>query len=336
MKLCITYSVVEITQMIIFDTKEKTYVEGELIPRFPDYLITKSGNVYSNRCKKWRKLKPSSNIDGYKVVYVRNDSEEKKFFVHHLVLITFVEERRIGMECRHLDGTRDNNKLENLKWGTKSENERDKILHGTNNRGQEPSLSKDEISQIFALREIPLSMKEISQRMGISKALVSITLNKRNPMGIKSSSLKMNDVNYQSLGTKLSIEDIKDMLELSRLGESIDVIALKFQISNLYAKKILNGTGRIKAHQILGDQAPIIRRKIKKTKISEDLILKVFELRSHNFNKKEIAKIVGIARRTVIRIIQRKIWEHVSIPIEILNKVLKLEKKQLDSMTKTG
>lgn len=37
------------------------------------------------------------------------------------------------MEVRHLDGIKFHNWVGNLAWGTKSENEQDKLRHGTNN-----------------------------------------------------------------------------------------------------------------------------------------------------------------------------------------------------------
>jgi len=40
-----------------------------------------------------------------------------------------------GMECRHLDGNPGNNNLENLAWGTREENMKDRVDHGVSNRG---------------------------------------------------------------------------------------------------------------------------------------------------------------------------------------------------------
>lgn len=51
--------------------------------------------------------------------------------VYHLVLEAFVGPRPLGTECRHLDGNSQNDRLDNLCWGTKIENTEDKIRHGT-------------------------------------------------------------------------------------------------------------------------------------------------------------------------------------------------------------
>lgn len=47
-----------------------------------------------------------------------------------LVLETFVGPRPDGMECCHNDGNPLNDRLENLRWDTKSANQLDQVLHG--------------------------------------------------------------------------------------------------------------------------------------------------------------------------------------------------------------
>lgn len=51
--------------------------------------------------------------------------------VHQLVLEAFVGPIPPGMEVRHLNGDPTDNRLENLAYGTHSENMRDRLAHGT-------------------------------------------------------------------------------------------------------------------------------------------------------------------------------------------------------------
>lgn len=52
-------------------------------------------------------------------------------YVHHLVLEAFVGPRPHGMQCRHINGNSLDNRLKNLAWGTPSEDNYDRVRHGT-------------------------------------------------------------------------------------------------------------------------------------------------------------------------------------------------------------
>lgn len=75
-----------------------------------------------------RILKPWRSVGGYNQVYLPG---RKPKLVHRLVLEAFVGPAPEGTECRHLDGDKENNRLDNLQWSTHVENERDKKAHGT-------------------------------------------------------------------------------------------------------------------------------------------------------------------------------------------------------------
>lgn len=78
--------------------------------------------------KKGRVLRPGpSNFGHMSVVLGRKNTR----MVHELVLRAFVGEPLKGQECRHLNGCPSDNRLENLAWGTRSENIRDAVAHGT-------------------------------------------------------------------------------------------------------------------------------------------------------------------------------------------------------------
>lgn len=51
--------------------------------------------------------------------------------VHRMVLTAFIGPAPEGHEALHGDGDPANNRLENLRWGTRSENIRDSVRHGT-------------------------------------------------------------------------------------------------------------------------------------------------------------------------------------------------------------
>ena len=78
-------------------------------------------------------LKTSNGTAGHRLISVGARPNRITAQVHRLVIFAFVgPEPFEGAEVRHLNGIPDDNRLENLKWGTRSENLRDMALHGTN------------------------------------------------------------------------------------------------------------------------------------------------------------------------------------------------------------
>ena len=89
----------------------------------------------SNGNKQHRKgaiLKPGT-AKGYKMVVLCVDGKRKSVTVHSVVALAFLGPREPGIQVRHKDGTRDNNKVSNLEYGTRSENTKDSVGHGTHN-----------------------------------------------------------------------------------------------------------------------------------------------------------------------------------------------------------
>lgn len=65
------------------------------------------------------------------------DGDQISAKVHQLVLLAFIGPRPDGMETRHLDGEAANNTLQNLVYGTHSENTLDSVRHGTDSNGND-------------------------------------------------------------------------------------------------------------------------------------------------------------------------------------------------------
>ena len=112
------------------------------IPGYPGYRVGSFGTVWSSwkrgKCGYgWKQLKPSKHKQGYLYVDLYKEGVKSRFLVHTLVLTSFVGPCPLGMECRHLDRNVANNHDWNLKWGTPTENQQDRVLHGTSNRGEQ-------------------------------------------------------------------------------------------------------------------------------------------------------------------------------------------------------
>lgn len=83
----------------------------------PSYDISRTGEV--RNLVTGRKLKP---YQGDKTGHLRVDLPSGRHYVHQLVTEAFIGPTPAGQEIRHLDNDATNNSLENLCYGTRSQN----------------------------------------------------------------------------------------------------------------------------------------------------------------------------------------------------------------------
>ena len=118
------------------DTRVETW---KAIPGYPSYEVSDCGRVRSvpreahGRTYRSVVLALRESNSGYLLVNLRNAKGERETrTVHTLVLLAFVGAPPRGHEVRHgPGGSTDNRWPENLSYGTKAENEADKVAHGT-------------------------------------------------------------------------------------------------------------------------------------------------------------------------------------------------------------
>jgi hypothetical protein len=87
---------------------------------FPDYQINKNGNIRNKTSKKL--LKHYIEQNGYCRVKLYDNGKECKFYVHRLVAICFLSPVKGKEEVDHINRNREDNRLCNLRWCNRSEN----------------------------------------------------------------------------------------------------------------------------------------------------------------------------------------------------------------------
>lgn len=104
--------------------------EWKQIVGFPNYEISTKGNIRTkerlnnkNDIKKSKLLSKRKNNVGYEYVILSNKTQKHKTLtVHRLMAKTFLNNYSDNLEVNHINGIKDDNRIENLEMTTHSEN----------------------------------------------------------------------------------------------------------------------------------------------------------------------------------------------------------------------
>ena len=99
------------------DRKEVSDIEG--MENYKFYYVTLSGEIYSHKYKKPRKLKVHSvgKNRSYRVVQLSDGKgNTKSFYVHRIVCKAFLPNDTNSWGIKHKNGDVTDNRLENLEW----------------------------------------------------------------------------------------------------------------------------------------------------------------------------------------------------------------------------
>lgn len=101
------------------------------VPGFDGYEVSDLGRVISRRRRTPVMLAERVGSKGYrKVALSRGPYDVTDMTLHRVVLLAFIGPCPEGLQVRHLDGDPGNNRLDNLAYGTPSENMHDVVRHG--------------------------------------------------------------------------------------------------------------------------------------------------------------------------------------------------------------
>lgn len=113
-------------------------------------------------------LKPSDSASGHLHIVIRR----RKLRVHHAVLLAFSGPRLPGQECRHLDDNPKNNYLENLRWGTRLENQSDRAANGRIKHGESKVQHVLTAAQVEVIRMDRRPSRVIGPEYGVSHTTI--------------------------------------------------------------------------------------------------------------------------------------------------------------------
>jgi len=156
------------------------------VPGFDGYEVSSMGRVRSFRKGALNYLKAAINGNGYFHVVLRKNGGSYVRRVHQLVLIAFKGTRPRGKECAHLDSNKINNRLDNLQWVTRSQNQKMRAAQFPESYAHTRKRLTPKIAgQIKTLLALNLfSQYTIANYFGISNTTVSKIKNRRHSVDI--------------------------------------------------------------------------------------------------------------------------------------------------------
>lgn len=133
------------------------------------------GKKYTKKlCK--TKLTPWVAKNGYYTISCAIDGVRKKYFVHRLVAMAFVDGYQPHLTVNHINGIKTDNRACNLEWVTLSENTKLQWETGlVNIRGEKHPLAKISDNDVVNIRnDIKNGAKivDIANQYGVSTALI--------------------------------------------------------------------------------------------------------------------------------------------------------------------
>lgn len=158
-------------------------------PDFEGYEVSNWGEVRSwfiregvkRRVPLYRK--PCLGRNGYMAVTLCRNSHTPKqrvetWTIHRLVMMAFKPRPDAAeLDVSHIDGNKENNRLWNLEWATRKQNEARKLEHGTRASGSRNGQSKLDERMARAIRDLHkfdgLNQRLLAERFGICQQNVA-------------------------------------------------------------------------------------------------------------------------------------------------------------------
>jgi hypothetical protein len=140
------------------------------------YEVDANGTVWS-MTSNWRgagrrALVADFGEDGYLRVRLILDGRRVRKQVHRLICEAFHGPCPAGMQTRHLDGSKTNNRPTNLAWGTAAENADDREAHGHTARGERSGTAQLTLVQVEGIRGAIGTQRQLAALYGVSQRTI--------------------------------------------------------------------------------------------------------------------------------------------------------------------
>lgn len=156
------------------DTNYEVSSEGRVKAKYPQHHFEDGRRGYYER-----EIVGSKHNDGYLFVTIKG----KQYPKHRLVAQLFIDNPDNKPFVNHIDGNKQNNRVENLEWCTQAENIEHSIKNGLQGKPVQPNPSKllHLIPEVQKMYSLGLSKRDIAGKLGISHPTVTYLLEYEEP-----------------------------------------------------------------------------------------------------------------------------------------------------------
>lgn len=141
------------------------------------YFVNDDGNIFSypkKTRKGIRQIFPNLGKNNYYLIDLCKDGKVKKHLLHRLIADTFIENIENKEQVNHINGIKLDNRLINLEWNTRSENQLHSIKYGLRTtKGEKNSQSKLNKIQVLNIFNDQRKYKEIQKDYNVSVPTIS-------------------------------------------------------------------------------------------------------------------------------------------------------------------
>jgi hypothetical protein len=154
------------------------------IQGFENYEVDELGQIWSLPKKTRKGVRMIKALKhpktGYMYVDLCKDGKVKKFTVHRLVALNMIPNPENKLQVNHINGIKTDNRVENLEWNTRSENQKHSIIIGLRSaKGIKNSQAKLTEEEVLEIRKSAYSLKTLAQKYSVSISTISEVRNNK-------------------------------------------------------------------------------------------------------------------------------------------------------------